>query len=74
MLSEPSNRLGGLLANAGSVESAVEDLYWAALSRPPIEDERNVMSGHVCSASDRRKGLEDVAWALLNSKEFVLRK
>jgi hypothetical protein len=74
MLSDPGNRLGGLLADGRSVESAVEELYWSALARPPSEDERNVMCGHVRSASDPRKGLEDVTWALLNSKEFVLRK
>ena len=56
------------------MESAIDELYWSALARPPTEDERNVMCGHVRSATDRRKGLEDVTWALLNSKEFVLRK
>jgi hypothetical protein len=74
MLAEPSNRLGTLLKDGASAEKAIEELYWSALSRPPTEDERNVMTTHVRSAGDSRKGLEDVAWALLNSKEFVLRK
>jgi hypothetical protein len=74
MLAEPSNRLGELLKDGATAEKAIEELYWSALSRPPTEDERNVMTTHVRSAGDPRKGLEDVAWALLNSKEFVLRK
>jgi hypothetical protein len=74
MLANPANRLRELLKDDTSVDQAVDELYWTALSRPPTEDERNVMSSHVRSATDRRKGLEDVTWALLNSKEFILRR
>jgi hypothetical protein len=55
-------------------EDAVAELYWAALTRPPTDEERSAMVNHVHEAKDRRKGLEDVAWALLNAKEFVLRR
>jgi hypothetical protein len=74
LITDPENRLTQLLKDGGSEHSMVEDLYWAALSRAPAADELEAMSRHVRDAKDRRKGLEDVAWALLNSKEFVLRR
>jgi mono/diheme cytochrome c family protein len=74
MLSAPDNRLAQLLDSNRPADQLVDDLYWSALSRPPTEDERNIMTAHVRSAPSARKGLEDVTWALLNSKEFVLRR
>ncbi|MBC8356200.1 MAG: DUF1553 domain-containing protein [Planctomycetes bacterium] len=47
------------------------DFYFAALCRKPNNTELQVAVEHIESISDRRRGLEDVAWALMNSKEFV---
>jgi hypothetical protein len=74
LLGEAENRLGQLLKSGASDESIVDELYWVALSRPPTADEAGAMVAHVKAAGARRKGLEDVAWALLNAKEFVLRR
>jgi hypothetical protein len=74
LLSEPENRLTELLKQNKSDEEIVEELYWSSLTRPPTDEERSAMVRHVASTGDRRKGLEDVLWALLNAKEFVLRR
>jgi hypothetical protein len=74
LVASPDNRLAKLLAAGKSDEQVIEELYWTALTRPPTPDEAKTMAEHVRSAKDRRKGLEDVLWALLNAKEFVLRK
>ena len=47
------------------------DFYFAALCRQPSDEEIAVAISHLQSAHDRRRGLEDIAWALINSKEFV---
>jgi hypothetical protein len=74
LLAAGDNRIGKLIGEGKTDEQVVQELYWSALTRPPSTDELTGMTEHVKRAPDRRKGLEDVAWALLNSKEFVLRQ
>jgi hypothetical protein len=52
---------------------AVEELYLAALCRKPTPEELSACVGLIRGGSDRRLALEDVAWALLGSREFLLR-
>ncbi len=74
MISAPDNRLGRLLAAGRSDRAIVEELYLAALSRPPREGEWRPAVAYIAKAKDRRKALEDVLWALLNAKEFLFRQ
>jgi hypothetical protein len=69
----PNNRLGKLLAAKTADDDILTDLYYAALSRPPFDDEKKVALAHVAKASDRRKAWEDVLWALINTREFLFR-
>jgi hypothetical protein len=52
----------------------VEELYLAALCRPPTGRERTGALAYVAKTKDRRAALEDVAWGVLNAKEFLLRR
>lgn len=65
----------GRLAQAIAAEKAppeiIEDLYIAAFSRAPSQEERETLTNYVDSAEDRRQALEDVYWSVLNSKEFI---
>jgi hypothetical protein len=47
------------------------DFYFAAFSRPATENELQIGLAHIDKVGDRRAGLEDVCWAVLNAKEFV---
>ena len=51
---------------------AVEELFLAALSRPPSWDEARSALDHLRTSPDRASGLADVLWALINTREFVL--
>jgi len=49
-----------------------EELYLTFFARPPTADETVVAVAHLRKhAADRRRGAEDLAWALLNSTEFL---
>lgn len=73
-LTAPENRLSRLLASGKSPEAMVEELYWSALSRPPTAKELGKAVAVLSEARDRRNALEDLTWALLNAKEFLLRR
>jgi len=69
----PNNRLGKLLAAKMTDDDILTDLYYAALSRPPFDDEKKLALAHVAKGMDKRKAWEDVLWALINTREFLFR-
>jgi len=59
------------LLDAGvTPEGVIDDLYLRCLSRPPTDEERCELLAFI-PADDPRTSLEDVFWALLNSREFL---
>ena len=73
-LTAPENRLSQLLASGKTHAAMVEDLYWSALTRAPSASELAKAVEVLKKAPDQRAALEDLTWALLNAKEFLLRK
>ncbi len=74
-LADPQNRLTRLAASSLSDQEVVAELYWTALSRPPGERERDAALRCIAEAGgDRAAALQDIAWALLNAKEFLFRR
>jgi mono/diheme cytochrome c family protein len=73
LLATSDNRLARLAASGRPNRELVEELYWTALTREPsaveVAECESLLAG-----SGLRPGLEDIAWGLLNSKEFVLRR
>jgi len=60
-----------LLENDATPKDALDRLYVRCLSRYPTETERAELLAAVEQAPNSKEGLEDVFWAVLNSREFV---
>ena len=52
-------------------EQIVEKLYIRALSRKPTADEAAALKSLFVEGSDHKRALDDIFWALLNSREFL---
>lgn len=74
LLRKSDNRPGRLLKEGKLPAEILTDLYWRALSRPPSEAETAKLVSALEQFPDRRAAVEDIAWSLLNSKEFLLRR
>ncbi|WP_152050603.1 DUF1549 and DUF1553 domain-containing protein [Tautonia marina] len=74
ILEDPNNRLGQLLDSQLSNEAKLDELYVASLCRPPTDEEVSGALDYLSSATNPRAAWEDIAWALVNSKEFLLRR
>ncbi len=60
-----------LLKDDATPEQALDRLYIRCLSRYPTDEERAELLASIDQASSPKAGLEDVFWAILNSREFV---
>lgn len=70
-IADPNGRLARLLSAQTPPETVIEEWYLAALCRMPTETERTALLAACRDAGDPRQALEDIAWAVLNSREFV---
>mgnify|MGYP000872387893 CR=1 FL=1 len=70
-IADGNGRVAKLVKAKAEPRAAVEELYLAALARRPTTVELNRAAAHVADAADKPKALEDVLWALLNSREFM---
>ncbi|HJZ93016.1 MAG TPA: DUF1549 domain-containing protein [Gemmataceae bacterium] len=64
-------RVAKLMKDKKPPVEAIEELYLASLSRLPTDAEKNKTLGYLVHQANKQQGLEDVLWALLNSKEFM---
>jgi hypothetical protein len=55
-----------------SDERTVEELFLATLSRMPTEGEREKSLKHLQAEKDRVNAVQDLVWALINTREFIL--
>ena len=71
-LTDPSGRIQRLIDRGVDDEEAIHELYLVTFSRPPVIGEVNQCRNLIRRSVSRREGLENVLWALCNSREFLL--
>ena len=60
-----------LLDQGKTPEQVIENLYVRCLSRKPTPEEQQKLLAVVAGAENPQAGLDDVFWAILNSREFL---
>jgi hypothetical protein len=71
-LTERNNCIDRLTASMEDPKLILDQLFLRALCRLPTEKEIVACLQTIDRSPDRRVALEDILWALLNSKEFVM--
>ena len=65
-------RLNGLITAGKTDSDIIDELYLAALSRFPTDRERQTAIAYLVShKTARSQALQDILWAILNTKEFI---
>ncbi|MCU0703678.1 MAG: DUF1549 and DUF1553 domain-containing protein, partial [Fimbriiglobus sp.] len=67
-----SRRLAALVKNKVPDEQAVEELFLGSLSRLPTDKEKADAVAYIKGERNRATALQDVLWALINTREFIL--
>ena len=66
-----NGRIATMIKEMKPDDEIIGSLYLAALARTPSAEEMTASKTHIAAQTDRRQALEDVGWAILNSKEFL---
>jgi hypothetical protein len=69
VLAKDNSRVEQLVKNFSDDRELIERIYLATVSRKPSDAEREV--GLKALAADRKRGAENLQWALINSPEFI---
>jgi hypothetical protein len=69
VLAKDNSRVAQLLKSAASDRDLIEKIYLVTVSRKPTASETSVAEQAL--KSDRRRGAENLQWALINSLEFL---
>jgi hypothetical protein len=64
-------RLARLLKAKKPIPEMIEELYLTTYSRQPTAEEMRRTLAHVEEATNKQHALEDVLWAIVNTKEFM---
>ncbi len=66
------NVIAKMMSQNVQPEIIIEEIFLRALARVPHEHEWTAFRAMIASAEPTRRVLEDILWAVINSKEFVM--
>jgi hypothetical protein len=64
-------KLARLIKEKKPMREVIDELYLTAYSRRPIAEESRRTLAHIERADNKQQALEDVLWAIINTKEFM---
>jgi hypothetical protein len=70
-IADGNGRIARYFKEKLSVPEMIDDLYLCTLSRLPSAADRKRLLDHVEKAKDKKRAVEDVLWAILNTREFL---
>lgn len=70
-LRDASNRFRKLLTAGKPAEEVIRELYLSAVCREPTRKEIDASLAHLAAKKDDVTAFEDIAWAILNTNEFL---
>ena len=71
-LADDKGRISQLIERGTGDDQAIHELYLVTFSRPPDTEEVSNCQRLIARSATRREGLENILWALCNSREFLL--
>jgi hypothetical protein len=73
-IADPNGRISKLILDGVPDHKLVEDVYLAALNRPPDEAEYKNAMTYLAASNNRAEKAQDLMWALLNSYAFLFNR
>jgi hypothetical protein len=70
-IADGQGRVAGLIASGKPLETCIEELYLATLSRLPTPEELAESRTFLAVSPTPAEGYQDLLWALINSKQFL---
>ena len=68
---QAGNLVGKRLAEKKAPGDIIDEMFIRCLSRTPLPAEKSQLASVVIGQTDMKRALDDVFWALLNSREFM---
>lgn len=70
-IADGNGRVARFFKDKTAVGEMIDELYLTALGRSPTAAERKRLTEYVENAKDKLRAVEDVLWAILNTREFM---